>query len=168
MLIRDGIVTAEDLQKVLPSEERLAQGPVAVCECFQCIPCNPCAKACPKGAITVEPDINQIPVIDEEKCIGCRLCVAACPGLALFVVDATYSETEGLVTIPFEFYPVPEKGQFAEGLNRAGQALGWFEVIRVIQASGQNLTWLVTLAVPKDLLMEVRNIRIGGYRNERA
>ena len=167
MLIRNGIPTPEDLAKVMPSEARLNKGPVAVCECFQCIPCNPCSKACPKNAITVEPDINQIPVIDEDLCIGCGLCVAACPGLALFVVDMTYSEDEALVTIPFEFWPVPEKGQFAEGLDRSGVSRGWFRIVRVVQGRGQNKTWMITLAVPKDLAMEIRNIRVGGYRDER-
>ena len=39
--------TAEDLAKVLPSEERLNKGPVAITECFQEIACNPCVAACP-------------------------------------------------------------------------------------------------------------------------
>ena len=57
MLIQNGIPTAEDLMKVMPSEERLRRGPAAIAECFQCIPCNPCAKACPFGAIT---DVSMI------------------------------------------------------------------------------------------------------------
>ena len=60
MLIQDGIPTSEDLSKVLPPQNRLETGPVAMAECFQKIPCNPCAKACPKKAIHVEPDINPV------------------------------------------------------------------------------------------------------------
>ena len=166
MLSQNGIPTAEDLQQVMPSEERLNKGPVAIAACFQCIPCNPCSTACPVHAITVQPDINQTPVIDWDRCIGCRQCVAACPGLAIFVVDMAYRPDMATVTIPFEFLPVPAKGMKAQGLSRAGAPLGWFEVVEARQARGNNLTWLVTLAVPKDLAMEVRNIKAGGYRNE--
>ena len=166
MLSQNGIPASSDLKKVMPSEARLQKGPVAIAECFQCIPCNPCAGACPVHAITIAPDINQMPVIDEDRCIGCRRCVSACPSLAIFVVDMTFRENEASVTIPFEFLPVPEKGMKAQGLSRAGKALGWFEVVEARQAKGNNLTWLITLAVPKDLAMEVRNIQAGGYRYE--
>ena len=59
MLIRDGIPTAEDLAKVLPSEERLAKGPIAITECFQQIACNPCVAACPHHAILMVHPMNQ-------------------------------------------------------------------------------------------------------------
>ena len=61
MLAIDGTATAEDLQLVLPTPERQRRGPVAVIECFQEIPCNPCADACPRGAITMPENISQRP-----------------------------------------------------------------------------------------------------------
>lgn len=165
MLIRDGIPTKEDLAGVFPGKERLEKGPVAIAECFQNIACNPCTKACPKKAIIMEPDINARPVIDGERCIGCGLCVAKCPGLAIFVIDMTYSEEYAAVQLPFEFLPVPEKGQLVCGLNRAGEEQGWFEVLKTRNGGKENLTWVITLAVPRELAMEVRNIRVGGYRD---
>ena len=75
-----------------PSEERLQKGPVAILECFQKIPCAPCVKACPQGAITIGEDINEIPTFNADKCIGCGQCIVNCPGQAIFVVDLTYSE----------------------------------------------------------------------------
>lgn len=165
MLIRDGIPTKEDIAGVMPDKERMEKGPVAIAECFQNIACNPCTKACPKKAIQMEPDINARPVINPELCIGCGLCVAKCPGLAIFVVDMTYSEEMALVQLPFEFLPVPRAGQYVCGLNRAGEEQGWFEVIKARNGGKENLTWVLSLAVPKALAMEVRNIRIGGYRD---
>lgn len=167
MLISTGIPTKEDLQGVMPPAQRLAKGPVAMAECFQKIPCNPCSKACVKKAIRVEPDINQTPKVDFDVCNGCGVCLARCPGLAIFVVDMTYSETEALVKLPFEFLPVPQEGQLACGLNRAGEELGWFPVVKVISGGKKNMTYTISLAVPKELAMEVRNIRAGGYRDGR-
>ena len=164
MLINDGIPTKEDLEKVIPSPERLAAGPVSIVECFQKIPCNPCVKACPRNAISMPTSINDTPEVDHEKCNGCGVCVGKCPGLAIFVVDMTYSEDMALVKIPFEYYPVPEVGQMACGLNRAGKEMGWSEVEKVISGGKKNKTYTISLKVPKDLAMEVRNIKVGGYK----
>lgn len=165
MLINDGIPAKEDLAKVYPSEARLAKGPVAIAECFQEIPCNPCVKACNQGAITMPRDINDLPVVDTDKCNGCGLCISRCPGLAIFVVDKTYSADMALVKLPFEYVPVPQAGQYAAGLDRAGKELGWFEVVKVTSGGKKNMTYTISLAVPQELAMEVRNIRVGGYKD---
>lgn len=167
MLINDGIPTKEDIMKVTPSEERFLKGSVAIAECFQEIPCDPCIKACPQAAITMEGDINHTPVVDHGVCTGCGVCVSRCPGLAIFVIDKTYSEDYALVKFPFEYLPVPKAGEFACGMNRAGEELGWFEVVKVISGGKKNMTYVISLAVPKDLSMEIRNIKEGGYRNGR-
>ena len=46
-----------------------------------CTGCTACASACPKGCITMEPDVNGFlfPVIDTESCVECGLCEKACP-----------------------------------------------------------------------------------------
>lgn len=166
MLEKTGIPTAEDLQKVMPSAERLARGPVAIIECFQKIPCNPCSRACPRGAIRPMEDINELPQIDFEKCNGCALCVARCPGLAIFVVDMSYSEDQALVKLPWEFLPVPETGAVVKGLNRAGEEVGEATVVRVQDAAALDKTLVVHLAVPKELAMEVRSMALGGNQVE--
>ena len=165
MLINTGIPTKEDLDAITPSEERFARGPVAVVECFQEIPCNPCVDACKIGAMLPLKDINNLPKVDFEKCTGCGACIVQCPGLAIFVVDKTYSATHAVVRLPYEFLPVPEKGQTAAGLDRAGKELGRFEVVRVVPGGAKNKTTTVWLAVPKELAMEVRGIKIGGFNN---
>jgi Fe-S-cluster-containing hydrogenase component 2 len=165
MLLETGIPTKEDIQKVTPPDESFAKGPVVVVECFQEIPCNPCVDACKFKAITKQRDIHDLPKVDFSKCTGCGLCIAQCPGLAIFVVDKTYSETHAVVRIPYEFVPVPEKGQRACGLDRAGEERGWFEVVRVMNGGPKNKTTTIWLAVPKELAMEVRAIKAGGFKN---
>jgi len=159
MLINDGIPTREDLNKAAPPEARLAQGPVAVVECFQKIPCNPCVKACRRNAITMPHSINDLPLLDVDICNGCGLCISFCPGLAIFVVDKTWSEEHALIKLPFEYVPVPQAGQYVIGLDRAGRELGRFEVIKVTSGGKKNKTYTISLAVPQDLAMEVRDIR---------
>ena len=64
--------------------------------------------------------------------------------------------------MPYEYLPVPAKGDIVKGLNRAGEVLGDFEVTRVIRGNAKNKTYVITVEVPKELVMEVRNIRVGG------
>jgi len=47
-----GVLTEDEIRKILPPRERLERGPVAIIECVQPIPCNPCVEACKSGAIT--------------------------------------------------------------------------------------------------------------------
>lgn len=162
MLAQTGVPTKEDLLTVLPPDDRLQQGPVAILECFQKIPCNPCAQACPQGVISFPGDINERPVLDSNRCNGCGVCLSHCPGLSIFVVDYTYSPNEALVKIPYEFSPVPETGVVIETLDRTGRQTGVARVIRVQQ--NPNKTNILWLAVPKELAMKVRNI--GGRKQD--
>lgn len=162
MLTKTGIPTAENISQVTPPRQRLEKGPVAVIECFQKIPCNPCFLACRQGAIQEFKDINNLPQIDHSKCNGCGMCVAYCPGLAIFVVDYTYSENEGLIKIPYEYLPVPEVNSQVTALDREGRAVGTAKVIKVQRIKGQERTPVIWLAVPKELVMSIRSIKVGG------
>lgn len=164
MLEKTGLPTSEDLAKVTPSKERLSRGPVAIIECFQRIPCNPCYTACKRGAIKEFKDINDLPEIDFELCNGCALCVSKCPGLAIFVIDQTFSEKEALVKIPYEFLPVPEKGEVVDALDRKGERVSKARVVKVTKF--RDNTHVISVAVPKELSMEVRNIKLQRDRYE--
>ena len=98
-----GVPSKEELKNCpgVPSEARMRKGRVACVECVQEIPCNPCEGICPVHAITVGEQITSLPHLNEEKCTGCGLCVANCPGLAIVLVDKSYSEAEGTVDFPF-------------------------------------------------------------------
>jgi len=150
------------MENQMPSQERFAKGPVAVFECSQSIPCNPCADACPRGAITVK-EINDCPSIDMERCNGCGVCMTHCPGLSIFVVDYSYGVDTALIKIPYEFSPLPAANEVVDALDREGQSVGVGQVLRVQKSP--NKTSIIWLSVPQELAMEVRNIRLRKEQN---
>lgn len=139
-----------------PSAERRAKGPVAVMECVQNIPCNPCETSCKQGAIAVGDEITDTPRLDGEACSGCAVCVSVCPGQAVFVVDESFSEDEATVALPYEFEPLPAKGEAVTALDRSGAELGPARIVRVTNTKRQDKTAVVTMAVPKAWSMTAR------------
>jgi Fe-S-cluster-containing hydrogenase component 2 len=151
-----GIADTTDIQTSWPSEERLKKGPVVIVECFQEIPCNPCETSCPRNAIVVGVNINDLPKVDHNKCNGCTVCVSRCPGLAIFVIDQNYSPTESTITMPYEFLPLPQKGDMVDALDRAGEKCCRAKAIKVVNTKAQGKTPLVTLAIPRGMEKSVR------------
>ncbi|HNV72562.1 MAG TPA: 4Fe-4S ferredoxin, partial [Candidatus Ozemobacteraceae bacterium] len=74
MLKNDGIPTREEYETILPTPERMKKGPVAIIECFQDIPCDPCVTACPTKAIHMQSGITDKPHLEEKRCTGCGMC----------------------------------------------------------------------------------------------
>lgn len=140
------------------SEARMEKGPVAFIECVQNIPCNPCEKACPFGAIFVGEPITNLPKLDEEKCTGCGACIAACPGLAIFRVHKNYTGETSLVEFPYEYYPLPEEGAIVPCADRAGNYVTDGTVQKVKNPKTYDGTPLVTVEVPKGYCHTVRTI----------
>lgn len=144
------------VQAILPSQERRKKGPYALFECFQNIPCNPCYTACKFNAVKPLTTITDTPETYFDNCVGCGACILACPGLAAFVIDESYSDTESLVKIPYEYMPLPEKGAIVDGVNRVGEVVCKVRVDKVMTA--KNKTSVVTLVVPKEYTHVVRGI----------
>jgi len=165
MLERTGIPTDDDLEKVIPDKKRLAKGPVVIIECFQKIPCDPCAASCKFGAIKSFKDINDLPQVDFDKCTGCGICISSCPGLAIFVIDMNYSDSKSLIKLPHEMLPLPEKEKDVYVLDRAGDILGKARVVSVLKT--KNKTNIISLEVPKSMVMKVRSIKVEDKNNER-
>jgi Fe-S-cluster-containing hydrogenase component 2 len=147
-----GVLSKDDLLQ-MPSEAQLERG-VAFIECVQEIPCNPCVDACPVHAISMK-DINAQPYVDFDRCTSCMKCVGVCPGLAIFVIKV--KGEKALVTIPYEFLPVPAVGDVVDALDREGAARGPAKVVRVVKA---KKTMLVTVEVDRGLAMDVRHFGV--------
>jgi len=160
-LSTSGYLSEEELKDSpgIPSEARRKKGPVAIIECTEDIPCNPCEASCKVGAIFVGEDITNLPHLDGEKCVGCTTCVPACPGQAIFMVDESLPEGRATVTVPYEFRSPPEKGQTVSALDRSGKELGDAVVVGVRKTEKMDQTTLVTIEVPLAWSMKARGFR---------
>jgi Fe-S-cluster-containing hydrogenase component 2 len=148
---KTGVLSITDLK--VPKKKQLEKG-VAILECVQEIPCNPCVESCPVHAISMK-DINAPPVNDFEKCIGCTKCVGVCPGLAIFVIKI--KDNKAWITLPYEFVTVPKVGDVVQALDRAGRLRGKALVKKVVK---QGKTMVVTIEVNSSLAMDIRNIKV--------
>jgi len=160
-LMKTGVPSKDNLKMKLPQSEAIFnKGPIAISECFQKFPCDPCVNGCPFDAISEEGNINNLPYVDFEKCTGCAICVSKCPGLAMFVVQKNYTDSTSLVTLPYEFLPKPVRDQTVLVLNREGTEICEGIVKRVSDGKIQDKTTVVTVEVPKDYFIEARNIKV--------
>jgi Fe-S-cluster-containing hydrogenase component 2 len=144
-----------------PSNERFAKGPVPIIECVEEIPCNPCETICTRTLIHIGEPITNTPrlVDDEGACSGCNRCIVVCPGLAVFIVDKTFSEAEATIAIPYEQIPLPGKGDTIKGINRAGVEVCTGTVLNVLNGKSLHHTSVVTIVVPKEYADDVRYFR---------
>ncbi|OGK12723.1 MAG: hypothetical protein A2W80_18140 [Candidatus Riflebacteria bacterium GWC2_50_8] len=159
MLKNDGIISPEELAPVIPPPARLAKGPVAIIECLQDIPCDPCVSACPVKAIKMKEGITDKPALEFDTCTGCGLCIPKCPGLAIFVINMKHTPGMATVSMSHELLPVPEKGQEVTALDRTGKDVGKVKVVRVVNPPGYDRTAVVTIEVPADQVNNIRAIR---------
>ena len=148
---KTGILSKKDLK--LPSKKQLEKG-VAIIECVQEIPCNPCVDSCPVNAISMK-DINAPPITDYDTCIGCGKCVGVCPGLAIFLIKI--KENKALITLQYEFLPIPEVETKVNALNREGYIVGKAIVKKVVK---KGKTMIITIEASADLAMDIRNIKV--------
>jgi Fe-S-cluster-containing hydrogenase component 2 len=155
-----GIPSVEELSHSpgCPSQGRMERGAVACLECVQDIPCNPCEKACPFGAITIGQPITNLPRLDENKCTGCGICVAQCPGLAIFVIHKNYSEKTAWVQFPYEYDPLPAVGEEVPCGDRAGKFVAKGKVLKVKLLKSYDRTPVITVEIPKKYYMKIRTI----------
>ncbi len=159
-----GFYRREDLEALgaLPTDDVVKEKRVAVIECLESIPCNPCGFICPVYAIRKD-SLVAVPVVEWEKCVGCTRCVPICPGLAIFLqwIDGD----NGYVTMPYEQLPEPQIGDDVELFDRSGREVGEGKIVNpTYQARGApNPLWCVTVEfTDSKLVYDVRAIQIRG------
>ncbi len=162
--VQRGYNTREELDElnVLPSEEIVASKRVAMIECTEEIPCNPCAYVCRVDAISKD-SLSSPGTVDFEKCSGCTACVAVCPGLSIFLQQI--KDGKGYVTLPYELLPAPKNGDRVELIDRSGKIVGEGIIVKpTYQARGDAYPrWVVTVEMDDPALSyEVRSIKILG------
>lgn len=160
MLKNDGIPSPEELAPITPTPERLEKGPVAIIECFQDIPCDPCVSSCFKKAIVMKEGITDKPHLISDLCVGCGICVPSCPGLAIFILDMKHSARSAKLTLPYELLPVPKEGDVVMGLDRSGKPVCEVKVLKVTSSKKYEKTYAVTIELPKGQAMNVRGIKV--------
>lgn len=158
-LLKNGFVSDDEIERFPGVTHKKGIHPVM--ECTQNIPCNPCQDACPNHCIKIGENITSLPQIKEEsKCTGCGLCVASCSGQAIFLINEDYDEESASVTIPYEFLPLPKKGDIGKAISRSGEEICSAEILEVRSVKAFDHTNLLTMKVPKDMVMKARFFRV--------
>lgn len=159
-LIHTGYLEYDELNSLqkLPSKERYARGTVAVIECVQEIPCNPCEAACQFGAIHIGDPITNLPTLIEDKCVGCGMCVAKCPGLAIVLVNKVYQKNSATITFPYEYSPLPLVGEKRNAVDRRGNVICECTILKILNPISYDHTPVITIEIPKEFSDTVRSI----------
>jgi len=134
----------------MPSKQRQEEKPFVLIDCLYGFACNPCAFACPYGAIT-KSSTSTVPHIDFEKCIGCMQCVYQCPGLAIF----GYNLKKDWLFLPIEYDAKENSEVFL--VNNKGQKLGEGIIEKILKKENKtNVARVKSLTIHGEDLTQVR------------
>jgi len=134
----------------MPQPARMQEKGFVLIDCLYGFACNPCAFACPNGAIT-KSSTSTVPLIDFDKCTGCMDCVYQCPGLAIF----GYNLKKDWLFMPIE-YEVKE-GSACYLVDNFGKKLGEGTVEKILKKPNKtNIARVKSLDVHGEALANVR------------
>jgi Fe-S-cluster-containing hydrogenase component 2 len=151
-------LSLNDIKKTpgYPSRSGLKKGPVVVIECIEEIPCDVCEKVCNKNSISIGKPITNLPVLNSGSCNACGNCVIKCPGLAVFIINNSFSDKEAAISLPYELLPLPDKGDKVHALDRNGEYVCDAKIYKIRASKKLNHTNIVTIIVPKEFSEKVR------------
>jgi Fe-S-cluster-containing hydrogenase component 2 len=154
-----GVLNIAELEKTpgFPEKEAFERGLIAIIECDEDIPCNPCESICPNTAIKVGEPITNLPSMDSSKCNGCLKCISICPGLCIFAIKKDFNEREALIYIPYEYNPLPKKGSVVRAKDRRGEYVCDAEVHKIIKSPKKENSVIVGIRVPKKFFNTIRH-----------
>src|SRR6056297_1704907 len=133
-----------------PSTERALEKPFVLIDCLHGFACNPCAFACPYGAIT-KSSTSTVPQIDYNKCTGCMQCVYQCPGLAIF----GYNLKKDWLFLPIEVEA--QEGAEVFLVDNNGEQLGEGVIEKILRKENKtNVARVKSHDVHGENLMNVR------------
>lgn len=157
-----GVLTEKRLIRLpgFPGNDFLGKRTIAILECDQEIPCNPCEDICPNDAISVGRPITNLPSIDPSKCTGCLRCIRVCPGLCIFLVCRDYTDDTSLIYLPYELLPIPKKGEEVDVLDRYGRQVCTGRIEKIIRKDKKYRTAIIAMEVPEKYHMASRHFRI--------
>ena len=134
-----------------PTKERAEAKPFVQIDCLYGFACNPCAFACPYGAIT-KSSTSTVPQIDFDKCIGCMQCVYQCPGLAIF----GYNIKKDWLFLPIEYEANENLEVFL--VDNMGKTLGEGVIEKILRKENKtNVARVKSTSVHGMDLMQVRS-----------
>ncbi len=141
-------------EPVKPSPERAAEKPFVLIDCLYGFACNPCAFACPYGAIT-KSSTSTVPRIDYDKCIGCMKCVSQCPGLAIF----GYNIKKDRLFLPVEYEA--KEGEEVYLVDNNGIQLGEGIIEKILKKDNKtNVARVKSLDIHGENMPDVRGFII--------
>lgn len=136
-----------------PAPDRLKK-PFVQIDCLYGFACNPCAFACPHGAIT-KPSTSDVPRVNFDKCIGCMDCVYQCPGLAIF----GYNLNKDWLFLPIEYAAKENEEVFLVDNN--GKQLGEGIIEKILKKPNKtDIARVKSVTVHGEDLMNVRGFII--------
>jgi hypothetical protein len=70
----------------------------------------------------------------------------------------TFDEDKAAVTFPYEFTPLPKRGDIVQGTDREGKPVTPARVEKVLNPPKFSKTAIVTISVPVEYAQEVRGL----------
>ena len=166
-ILYTGVPNRQELKNApgIPAADSIGACGTAFIECLQTIACNPCEANCPTGAISIGAQISNRPVLDAKKCVGCGTCVSKCPGLAITVIARKRDDATTVLSLPYEYFPLPSAGDTVAAVDREGRFVCDANVLNVKPMSAHQSTSVVKIEFPEEYTFKVKSINTFHWRS---